>query len=280
MKKFLKAVLEAAGWFALFMGIQFLVTLAGILILMGNQVYHQGTALFENIETFHGILMGLLMKHMTLLVLVSNLLTILIFWAFFSLRHRKMGNEIGLQRTTGRNLTLSVIFGTGMCFFMDLLTAVLPVPEQVMEEFETQHGMLWFGDVGITFLSVALLGPVSEEICFRGLCYGRLKKAMPPWAAGLISSVFFGLAHGDPVWFLVGFVAGLSLCWIYEITGSLLCAMIVHVTNNAISSMTAYFPVSDSFHRILVLSSVVVTLVSGILLYRGRRFPNVQEEQL
>lgn len=279
MKKFWKAVGTALLYFAVFMGIQFLVTMAGTLILLGNLVFTQGSGVFQNVDHFHGALMDLLMENMTFLVLASNLITIGVFYLIQKLRHRKFCREIGLQKTTGRNLVMSMIFATGVCFFMDLLTAVLPVSEQTMENFETQHGMLWFGDAGITFLSVALIGPVSEEICFRGLIYGSLKKSMKPWLAGILSAVLFGLAHGDLVWFLVSFSAGLFLCWVFETTGSLLCAMVVHVTNNALSSMTAYVPMPESLHRILVMGSIGVILIAGGLLYRWNH-QEIQKDEI
>ena len=269
MKKFWKALGISWVYFAVFMGIQFLVSMAGSLILLGSLVHEQGAALFDNVELFHEALMSGLLEHMTAMVLFSNVLTILGFWLFFKCRHRRFLREIGLYKTTVRNLTLSSLFGVGMCFFVDLLTTVLPIPESAMQQFEAQHGMLWFGDAGLTFLSVALIGPISEEICFRGLCYTRLKTGMHPWAAGFFSSVFFGIAHGNPVWFLVGFMAGISLCWIFETTGSLLCAMVVHVTNNAISSFTAYVSMPEMFHRVLIISSILLILFSGYLLYRG-----------
>ena len=273
MKKFWKATGIGAAYFIVFMVVQFLVSLAGILILLGSLILEQGMGMFKNPEQFREIYMTSLLTNMTWLVLVSNLVSILGLWIFFATRHKNFLKEVGLQKTSARNLTMSVIFGTGVCFFVDLLTNILPFPETVIEQFELQHGMLWFGDIGLTFLSVALIGPVSEEICFRGLCYRRLKEGMPKWAAGLISSVFFGLAHGDPVWFLVGFVAGVSLSWIFETTGSLLPAIIVHVTNNAISALTSYFPLPEGIHQVLMYSGLLIAAGSAYLLHSWTHRP-------
>ena len=271
MKKFWKSLGAAAAYFGVFLGIQFLVSLAGTLLMLGQVVGQYGLSLFQNVNQFHRVLMQELTKSVTVLVLISNLVTVLAFFLWFRCRGKRFSQEIGLHRTTGRNMAMSVILGIGLCFFMDLLTAVLPISEQTMEQFESQHNMLWFGDAGITFLSVAIAGPVSEEICFRGLVHNRLRQGMGPWLAGILSSVLFGMAHGDPVWFLVGFVAGLALSWTYEVTGSLWCPIVVHVTNNAISSMTAYLPISETLHTVLVAVSVVLTLGAGWLLYRWNR---------
>ena len=255
------------------MGIQLLVTLGGTFLIMGSIVHQYGMGIFKT-DQFHELLMKGMLQYMTGMVLLSNLLTILCFWMFFRFRHKSFVKTIGLSGTSPKNLVLSSFCGVGVCFFVDLMTQILPIPESIMDQFETQHGMLWFGDVGLTFLSVAIIGPVSEEICFRGLCYTRLKAAMRPWAAGLISSVFFGLAHGDPVWFLVGFAAGLFLSWVFETTGSLLCAIVVHVTNNALSSLTAYYPMSPILNRILNFTCIGIMVIAGFLLYKTNKTPN------
>ena len=279
MKKNLKSIGIAFAWFAVFMGIQFLTSLAGIMFILADMVHKEGLAVFKDQLLFQQVYLEALLQNMTWLVLISNVLTIVGIWIFFLCRRRKFTQEIGLRKTSMKNLSMSVIFGVGVCFFVDMLTIYLPFPETVMDEFQSQHGMLWYGDVGLTFLSVAIVGPISEEICFRGLCYGSLRKTMRPWAAGLISSVFFGLAHGDPVWFLVGFLAGVSMSWIFETTGSLLPAMVVHVTNNAISSMTAYVAIPELLHRILLFGSIPIFLFAGFFLHKWNHQPvEISEE--
>ena len=269
MRKFFRASFLAVLYFMLFMGIQTLVTLAGSLFLMGNEILQQGMGLFENPQRFHRVYMEMLMKHMTGLVLLSNLLTMAGVFLCLRFRHEKIKERLCLLKTSSKNLSMSCLFGVGICFLMDLVTMVLPFPEPVLENFSFQHSLLWFGDAGLTFLSVAIVGPVSEEIFFRGLCYSRLKKYVHPSAAAILSAAVFGLAHGDPVWFLIGFLAGLSLSWVLEVTGSLYCAIAVHVTNNAISSVMAYVPISESFHRLLIILSIGIALISGYGLYKN-----------
>ena len=273
MKKFWKSMGMGVVYFAAFMGIQFWVTLAGVLLLMGNLIRQEGMDLFLNPDTFTRLYMNGLVEHMTLIILISNLVSLGIMWVVFRARGSRLSKEVGLQKTSRKNLLMSVFFGIGVCFLIDLMTQILPVPESMMEQFETEHGMLWFGDAGLTFLSVALVGPVSEEVFFRGLCYSRMKRGMKPWLAGLLSSVLFGIAHGNPVWFLVGLVAGLALSWAYETTGSLWNCIVIHITNNAISSLTAYVPLPDGLRYGLTLISLALLIVSTYFLWIFNKEP-------
>ncbi|MBK7702274.1 MAG: CPBP family intramembrane metalloprotease [bacterium] len=57
-----------------------------------------------------------------------------------------------------------------------------------------------------------------------------------PWGpAAVVSSLAFGLVHGEP-WYLFGLVTlGLLLAAVYELTGSLWAAVIVHAVHNAVA---------------------------------------------
>lgn len=83
------------------------------------------------------------------------------------------------------------------------------------------------------FLAVVIMAPVVEEIAFRGVFYNLLNKAMPLWAAALISSIVFGLLHGTT--FLQTAVIGFVLAFIYQVTGDLKMAILGHALNNAIA---------------------------------------------
>ena len=146
-----------------------------------------------------------------------------------------------------------------------------------MEEFALQHGKLFNGNPLVTFLSVAVAAPIAEEVTFRGLCYTNLKKGMRTIWAALISAVFFGIAHGNPIWFLVGFLAGLSLVWIYERTGSLFASILVHMTNNTLAYVTQMLPMDEILNYILCGAGLVVfpLAVFFIMKYNPKR----QEER-
>ena len=281
MKKFWKSVGIAAAWFAAFLGIQFWISLCGSFLVLADVLKKEGISVFLNAERFTELYMGGVLRYVTLIVLISNLLTIAAFWIFYLCRKKSFADAVGLHKTSGKNLVLSILFGFGVCFTVDLLTRFLPIPEDMMEAFMQEHSMLWYGDAGLTFLSVALVGPVSEEICFRGLIYTQLKKGMKTWIAAVLSSVLFGLAHGNPVWFLVGFLAGLALSWVYEITGSLYACILVHVTNNAIANITTYVPLSDGANLVLTVSGLLMLFVSAYFLFRENRkipVPEIPEE--
>jgi len=94
------------------------------------------------------------------------------------------------------------------------------------------EGQAAFGGFG-AFLVVALLGPVFEELTFRGLLLGGLSRHISFGWANTLQALVFALAHGDPPRFLFYFTMGLLCGGLVKKTRSLGPAIALHVLNNA-----------------------------------------------
>ena len=97
-------------------------------------------------------------------------------------------------------------------------------------------------------LLFALLGtlaaPIGEEFFFRGLVYNALKgklqkrlrdmwRGMKAKTAAMVgSALLFALLHVSPLNLLPIFVMGLAFAYVYERTGSLWIAILMHAVNN------------------------------------------------
>ncbi|MBV8579901.1 MAG: CPBP family intramembrane metalloprotease [Candidatus Eremiobacteraeota bacterium] len=100
--------------------------------------------------------------------------------------------------------------------------------------------------IGLAVLSLVIVGPLAEEITFRGLLFGALAPNLGVLGSALVTAVLFGAAHGDWVLFpslaALGFISALA----YAATGNLWVSVILHVLNNALG---ASFLVADSLHH-------------------------------
>ena len=85
---------------------------------------------------------------------------------------------------------------------------------------------------------LAVLAPLAEEFFFRGLLYGWLRGFAPFWLTALITSVLFGLAHGEIAHAIAAGILGLALAYIRERSGSLWPPIAAHVVNNLIAVAT------------------------------------------
>lgn len=89
----------------------------------------------------------------------------------------------------------------------------------------------------VSVLLIAGFAPVAEEMFFRGMFFGGLRVRLPFLPAALISGALFGSLHlttgasSVPPLILFGFL----LAWVYERTGSIWPAIILHALNNSLA---------------------------------------------
>lgn len=89
----------------------------------------------------------------------------------------------------------------------------------------------------ILFVAGAVVGPFVEELVFRGLVYGALRKRLSTAPAVLLVTAFFALAHtaqsggGYIPW--IEAVGGVAFCLVYEKSRSLWAPYLVHALGNA-----------------------------------------------
>jgi membrane protease YdiL (CAAX protease family) len=101
------------------------------------------------------------------------------------------------------------------------------------------------------FFVALLIGPLCEELFFRGLLFGAFRRQWPFWAAAGVSSVLFALCHGwgagwgvaGPVLWLQIAAGGLAAAYAYELTGSIVAPVVLHALWNAAqTAMEFAFP--------------------------------------
>ncbi|MDR0940095.1 MAG: CPBP family intramembrane metalloprotease [Mediterranea sp.] len=121
------------------------------------------------------------------------------------------------------------IFTTGM--LVSELSARLPwIPDIMKQTFD----ILQSGWTGI--LAIVLIGPVMEELLFRGAITRLLLHRFRRPAAGiLISALIFGVCHFNPAQMLPAFLLGILLGWVYYRTRKLSVCILMHVFNNSLS---------------------------------------------
>lgn len=146
---------------------------------------------------------------------------------------------LGLSRVPSWRLAL----GLGFAVFVGILIlsrALDPLLHPGEEQGLTPPG--WepsrASQYAANFVVVALLGPVVEELTYRGLGYSLLAR-FGDWVAIAVTGIAFGLSHGlvDALPILTAF--GWGLAWLRRQTGSVYPGMVVHGCFNAIALIAA-----------------------------------------
>ena len=84
-------------------------------------------------------------------------------------------------------------------------------------------------------LALVVAGPILEEVIYRGLIYGKLRKNHSLITSILTVSILFGFLHGQ--WNVGVDVFALSVvaCLMRETTGTIYAGIILHILKNAIA---------------------------------------------
>jgi len=96
--------------------------------------------------------------------------------------------------------------------------------------FRSQRpSVLW-----LTILLACVVGPIAEELFFRGVLYAAVRRKASRAAATLVSGAAFALLHTNAVGFVPILILGCLFANLYERTGSILAPLSVHVLHNTI----------------------------------------------
>ena len=170
-------------------------------------------------------------------LLLADLIILLVFW---KRRYTRFGTDFGFtfgEAFSSKNLYLWCIVGAIGCLLFDLMAeCYLPIPENP-ELIETLMQMMT-NPIGL--ISVCLIGPLTEEVIFRGAIERRLlERYKNPWIAIVVSALFFAVAHFNFAQAFTAIIIGIFMGWIYYRTRSIWPTVVIHVVNNTAASLFA-----------------------------------------
>lgn len=104
------------------------------------------------------------------------------------------------------------------------------IPDQNLDE------LLGGEDIGpLAFAEIALLGPIAEEIYFRGFALAALAAKFGAARGAALSAAFFAAAHFNFSVMPILFFIGMALAWLYLKTGSLWPPIAAHIAQNSLA---------------------------------------------
>lgn len=135
-------------------------------------------------------------------------------------------------------LFLVVLWVPGTVLYAELL-------QRLGTELPQQPHMRWFFGLQLetaatvgALLVVVLVGPIAEEMLFRGWMQGGLRLLLGPTAAVVLTAVLFGALHGLLLTLPLGLL-GFLFGWLRERSGGLAAPVLAHMLHNTIMVVLA-----------------------------------------
>lgn len=155
--------------------------------------------------------------------------------AAYFLRVREW-SAFGFRPTTGKWLLIAAGLGIaafGLIFIVEAVYFHFITEANTQGDFEAaaKGGLL---SMLLLLFTGAVLGPIGEELVFRGVVASALNK-YGAWTSIVGSSALFAIVHGPSVILVDAFVVGLLLGIVFRWSGSIWPAIVLHVVYNGLN---------------------------------------------
>ena len=144
-------------------------------------------------------------------------------------RKRPLSRGPWLLAAGGAGAVLSLLYGW--------LTAKLHLSEYFTDDVQ-QH--FYSAPFWQQLIVLCMLTPVCEELLFRGLVFGSMRRKISGWKAAVFTAVLFSVLHGSPIQMLYAFPMGLVLQAFLHMEGGLEAPILLHICANLASVLTEY----------------------------------------
>lgn len=119
-------------------------------------------------------------------------------------------------------------------------------------------------NVAVTLLSTGILGPIIEELMFRGIIYNELKSKYSNMKSILITTIFFAIIHINIIQILYALIIGFILIFVYEKYNNIKAPIILHMASNI--TTTLFLPLLIKNNLIINYGIFIFNLILLIML--------------
>jgi uncharacterized protein len=171
---------------------------------------------------------------------ILSFLLVVFLLCFLILRSRNPLDLFGLRGVDWKSNLRAACYGLvaalPIVYFIHTLSSRMMGEEaqpQPLLEFLAKHAGL--PDRLLLILTAVVLAPVSEELIFRGYIFGVLRCYSGRWWAMVTSALVFAAIHAHIPSLAGLFMLAVALTLVYESTGSLWAAIIMHALFNSVT---------------------------------------------
>ncbi len=236
----------AVGWVALYVVVDFAIQFAVLIGLMFSFFFGSmmrmdgGVGNREFMEFYQKSVEKILQdENLMLITLAIDFTTLVGFALWYYFRESKYNFRPDYRRAITKTNVLAALgigfFGQFACNLIIWLEETL-MPGQ-MAKYEETVGIFSSEDVPLwlLILTVCIVGPILEETFFRGMIYGKLRRAFSMGPCVIASAIIFGVAHMNVIQGIYAGVFGVVLALAYEKSQTLYIPILMHVSFNSMS---------------------------------------------
>lgn len=259
--------------------------------LVQNCVYMIASALYNN----RGVELPTSLLSYVVLILIFGCAYFICPWMYSSSTdHNKKPHK---KSAKARKPVLRFFIIFMMCatlvaagiFLQYFSTGILTLVDRYHPEFMQSYRKLTDSSFSLSngalrVFTVILLAPIGEELVFRGVCMHSFERAFrfrfSRIAAVLLSSLLFGLYHGNIVQFCYSVPIGILFALVAEWTSSLLPGMFLHLVINGFSYILEVLPFPRVTPQFLISSGALSILYFVTIYILSRMYKDAKSHEI
>lgn len=164
---------------------------------------------------------------------------------------------------------------SGSCVLISILLGMLQqlMPNAFSNYYQVMEAISG-GGMLLNIIYVVAIGPVSEELIFRGALFDRFYLAFPFWTANVLQALLFGIYHMNVIQGIYAFLLGMLLGMVRQMTGSIFASIFSHMIFNATSyGLTWLLGAAGKYAGVglcvLLLFSAVAVFFGGRIIWKN-----------
>lgn len=251
---YLKKILKVIIWPVVLMTGQFAINYIFVAIFnfkeKGNLTSHEFMDYIKSVE-YQNKLTDYMNSNMLIITLVSALIFIPIFYLIF--KKYKKENSYKLK-----DVILPILLGITISLIYNITLFNINNIFNFTNIFEIENV-----PIIIQIICSGLIGPILEELVFRGIVYNKLKEFNKPMKSIILASVIFALFHTNILNAIYAFGVSFMFIYLYEKYKTLKAPILMHITLNiTIILMIRVIVMNNMLINLsLVLISVIILLI-------------------
>lgn len=196
----------------------------------------------------------------TVFFVLLSMFSVITYYYFVVKKKDKLLFQKSRTRKIKRNVALSL-------FVLGLSSSVIvnSIYYLCLNNTSEYSMSLSFIESIVYFVGIVLLVPIIEELLFRKVMLMGLKDITNSRVAIIISSICFGLIHGNTFDFIYAFLMGIQFGIIYLILGNIIYPLMMHIGFNIIAIFVQIIEIPSSVNLIGI---IVLGILACIFIWK------------
>ncbi len=207
-----------------------------------------------------GVVVGYTGNAVNIMVILSFVAAAVAIWRIAKLLIAQAAKDMKLSHLKPEPPVNYIIMGA-MCAGAVLGINLMFILTETMTVAKVPQSLFWIG-----LILYGIVAPIAEEILFRGIIYNYMKRMFKLNMAIIMSSLLFGIYHGDYIQGIYGFILGCIIAYAYEYFGSFYVPVAIHIGCNLLAySLGSIEFISKAFFSWPVCVICLVVAVGGMI---------------